>query len=572
MGDEHSGDQSQIRELVDVVRDLQRRVNAIEERLSVSHSSDVVDAAQLLRLEPGTGSMLPPGSVAVLGRALLGIAGAYLLRALAESGSVATYIAVPVALVYAVTWLIGATRVASPSSLATATYGLTAALILSPMLWETTVRFRAIPSVAAASALAIFLVLALWLAWARNATAVIWISTITVLLTCWALIIATHDVAPFAVAAVLVAAAVEYAAANDHWLALRWIAALTADLAVILIAYLVTRSGGLPEGYTPLPPMLVVGLPLVLALIYTVSTLVRTLARTLTVTGFEIVQMAAVLVLSFVVLLQVTEVRYHEFVELSSLLLGVGAYAIAFRLVIRRAGSGRTFETYATFGLFLIAAGSYLLAPSVALALAALLLGGAGAVMLSRVLCVHCAICLTVSTIVSGALVYTVEKLTPPADVIAAPAVILNGAVAAVLYAIFYRRSVRTVAMPVATTTAAVAAYIAAVGAATTAVLLLRAGAPPAVVASLCTALISGSALALVWIAGRWGCVEARWIAWAAMVSWGVKLVIVDLSQGRPLSLFASLVVYGGTLILLSRWKSTVRQQTSEAKVLSAGA
>src|SRR4051794_1743042 len=143
MDEEHSGDQPQVGDLVEVVRDLQRRVIALEERLSFDNFPQAAAAAaQSPAFEGGTAAMLPSGTVAVLGRALLGIAGAYLLRALAESGSVATYIAVPVALVYAITWLIGATRVASPSSLATATYGITAALILSPMLWEATVRFR----------------------------------------------------------------------------------------------------------------------------------------------------------------------------------------------------------------------------------------------------------------------------------------------------------------------------------------------------------------------------------------------------------------------------------------------
>jgi hypothetical protein len=67
----------------------------------------------------------------------------------------------------------------------------------------------------------------------------------------------------------------------------------------------------------------------------------------------------------------------------------------------------------------------------------------------------------------------------------------------------------------------------------------------------------------LVWAAARWDRPEARWIGWAVMIAWGVKLVLRDLPNAHALSLFASLAVYGGTLILLSRATTKTRGDIS---------
>jgi hypothetical protein len=79
------------------------------------------------------------------------------------------------------------------------------------------------------------------------------------------------------------------------------------------------------------------------------------------------------------------------------------------------------------------------------------------------------------------------------------------------------------------------------------------------------TALVAGSVIALIWAAARWERPEVRWIAWAVMIAWGFKLLMQDFPQGQAMSLFASLVVYGGTLILLSRAKAGMAAERASA-------
>ena len=131
------------------VCDLERRIAALErERQPQEIQVPVAVWTRRAAVPGGHTDAVPsvPGVVVpVLGRALLGIAGAYLLRAIAESGAVPQLAAVLAGFVYAAWWLFSSSRVASGSRFTIAVYGLTATLIISPMLWETTVRFRVLP-------------------------------------------------------------------------------------------------------------------------------------------------------------------------------------------------------------------------------------------------------------------------------------------------------------------------------------------------------------------------------------------------------------------------------------------
>ena len=92
------------------VDELEKRVYALEHpetatvRTNVAHAEPQVKVAD----EPSsiqTGNVFP-----ALGKALLGIAGAYLLRAVAESGPVPQLAVSSVAATYAFAWLIWAAR------------------------------------------------------------------------------------------------------------------------------------------------------------------------------------------------------------------------------------------------------------------------------------------------------------------------------------------------------------------------------------------------------------------------------------------------------------------------------
>ena len=101
------------------------------------------------------------------------------------------------------------------------TYAVTSTLILSPMLWEATVRFQSIPATASASILVAFIVMTLVLASRHELQAIPWIGTAAAASTAIALIIGTRELIPLTLALLAIAAAVETSACFGHELTFR---------------------------------------------------------------------------------------------------------------------------------------------------------------------------------------------------------------------------------------------------------------------------------------------------------------------------------------------------------------
>jgi hypothetical protein len=95
---------------------------------------------------------------------VLGLAGAFLLRALAESGAMPILLVLLAAILYAATWLVFSVRTRQQDTFGSSIYGITAVLILAPLLWEGTLRFNVLPPVATAGILIAFQVLSSTLA------------------------------------------------------------------------------------------------------------------------------------------------------------------------------------------------------------------------------------------------------------------------------------------------------------------------------------------------------------------------------------------------------------------------
>lgn len=111
--------QAAVEELTEKLRALEVRIAALEAQpAAASPDLSAVAHAPLQRPTPpatwrGFPSVeTPAGVVPVLGKAVLGIAGAYLLRALAESSSIPKLPVLMAAILYACFWIIWAVRTA----------------------------------------------------------------------------------------------------------------------------------------------------------------------------------------------------------------------------------------------------------------------------------------------------------------------------------------------------------------------------------------------------------------------------------------------------------------------------
>ena len=552
------------------VRDLQRRLARIERRLEMEAGQPeappayvAAGAAESAAREAGqTAAIETASAIPLVGRALLGMAGAYLLRALTESAYLRAGAGVAVGMLYALAWLVWAARTPAERRLETALHSLTAALVLAPLLWEATLRFHAISTWTAGGILLFFTVFGLAVSWRKNLLVVATIATLAGLGTAAGLLMATHDVLPFTFVFLATAAAVEVSACLDHWLSERWLAAAAADLSVLLATWLVTNPRGLPESYAPIPQGWLLAAQAALLAIYLASIIVRTLLRGFTFTGFETAQCAAALLIGVGGGLRLS--REAPLAAAFSLACAAACYVVAFARLDRQGGRGRNFYTYSTFGFLLALAGSGILLPGaaapawLALAVACIWAGGRfGRLTLQ----IHGGLYLGLALASSGALGQAGARLLG-ADLtsrgLAALCAGAGTALACYLLAVRYPasrkgRTVEFLRLALAGALLWHSAAIAAWALTTGYHAWLGAEASHAYCATLRTSLLAASALALAWAGSRWRIVELSRLVYPALALGAYRLIVEDLRQDRKGALFLSLLVYGAALTLAPR-------------------
>jgi hypothetical protein len=474
-------------------------------------------------------------------------------------------------MLYAILWLVWAARTPGSRRLEAALHSLTSVLVLCPLLWESTLRFHAASTWTAGAILLFFTIFSLAVSWRKNLLIVATIATLAGLGTAAALLIATHDVLPFTLVFLAIAAAVEVSACLNHWLSERWLAATAADLAILLATWLVTNERGLPQAYAPIPHSWLLGAQIALLAIYLSSTIVRTLLRGFTFTAFETAQCGLAFLISVGGGLRLAgeDPRLGLAMGALTLACAVACYMVSFTLLDRPTSRGRNFYTYSTFGFLLAIVGTRILlvgatADAVwsAAAIACLWAGGFWGRLTLQV---HGGLYLLLALVTSGALAQAAGFLlgtgTWPGENDAA---IAAGALAAGLcyaLAIHYGRGrgewgFQVFRLAVAGTLAWLLAGISA-GLLTAAYHgIFGASASHAYCATLRTGIVAASAILLAWVGSRRNYLELTRLIYPAMVLGACRLVMEDLHQDRMAALFLSLLIYGVVLIALPRFKA----------------
>src|SRR4051794_17331740 len=137
-------------DLVRQVSELRQRVAALE-RHAVVDPVPVTPAPAEVNESTNLSDSLP-----TVGKTLLGIAGAYLLRAMTEMGVLSPVPGVALGFLYAAAWLYAAARIPADRRFAAGLAALTSAGILGPLLWESLARFQAVSPATAAGVIAAF--------------------------------------------------------------------------------------------------------------------------------------------------------------------------------------------------------------------------------------------------------------------------------------------------------------------------------------------------------------------------------------------------------------------------------
>lgn len=556
------GEAIDLRQLLRDFRILEHRVQALEQRLNGNFSRAAQTVAPTRRQ-----TQAPQASAAtvipVFGGAFLALAGAYLLRALSEYKIIPLTYGVAAGIVYAALWLFLAARAGRTRPLAAAVRGCTSALILVPLLWEATLQFGVLSHWTAAEVIVAYLCLGLVLSWRNQLATTAWTTTLATSVSAVALLVGTRDLVPFAVAVLLAAAVMETAACFGRWPGERWTVAMIADLVVLFLVSIASHEGGAPEAYVPVPGAAAIAIPIALPAIYLSSTSLRALALRAELTVLEIMQIVLVLLLSTTGVLQTGHGSQVVAGWVAAFCLGCGAVFYLFGLASRRATGkqGRNFYAYSWLGLALIVTGSLLRFSGTLLAVLLCALAIA-ALLLARwtrqtSLGWHAAAYLLLATALSGLGAWTAANLLGAGrgwSGLAAGAAI-TAATAVFAYALTWSnpppgRSFSTTSMP-----GLAMAGMACWGAAGLAAGALGGfcGSAPVMCAALRTFILTATALALAFSGAKWGRRELVWLMYPFMALAAYKLLAQDLPRGQTLALFISLLLYGGTLILLPR-------------------
>lgn len=554
---------AQLERLEERLHSLEQRIAELENRQPRSPASTAVHPPSAAIADPAhqgfLGMDLSIGAVPVLGKAVVALAGAYLLRAIAESSVVAQFPMLIAAIVYAAAWMSWSARARRTSRFASAAYAITATLILCPLLWESTVRFQLLSSSAAAAVLVGFVMLSLALAWKHNLQVLPWMATLGSVATAWALLVKTHAIVPLTVALLAIALGTELAACLGQRFSLRVAVAVAVDSIVWLLVSVMTAPGGVPDAYQAANLTTVLALCIAILLVYGGSIGLRSFGLRKQITNFEIAQGVLVFLLSSWGALRTAKAIAAPGLGTSFLLLSAVTYWGA---MARFAASDqiRNRRISAIFAPLLFGAGAMLLAPS-PVQVVILCVASVGTVLWhvrtrNLSLAVHASAYLAAAAVISPLPDYLRDALARAVPG-APPWTVWTVFVSAALCYVLGSRlagAVRSSRLLWLTPAVIASLAIASMG-----VVALRA--PVAARFELNASHDSGIrtvvtcllALGLGFAARRGRRLELGWIAYGVVGFSAVKLLFEDLRFGSAASLVVSLLFYGLVLILLPR-------------------
>ena len=549
-------------DLPDALARLASRLEQLEQRVTALEHSAQPSPVVVPNAVAGIGSteakdlFTAGGIFPVLGRSMLGIAGAYLLRAAAESGSFPKMAVVALALSYAAMWLVWSARTRERA--ASTAYAVTSALILAPMLWELTLGFKILSTTTTATVIAAFGAAAFALAWKPNLSPVVWVANITSSVTALALLVSSRDLVPFLSSLLALSAATEFVGACGRWLRLRPVVALAADVAVALFIYTYAQPESTRAEYPHLGAPMLIAPPILLFAIYGSSIAFRAVRSRQGIRIFEVAQ-AAITFLAATLAVSSFTTNIREF-GIGCLVLSALCYVAAFSRFDHHKKK-HSYYVFGTWGLALLLTGTFLSLPAggltMCLSVASLAAAFLGLRTKRRTLEFHGVVYLASAAFTSGLLGYAASALVGNFPALPGGMVWTVSACAVLVYAIggsdrgeqWYQRLLQLLAAVLAVS--AVATFLV-----SALVWLAEAGMSPAIqrVAVIRTLITCALALGLAFAGSRWDRAELAWVAYGTLGLVSVKLVLQDMRQGHPGSAAASISLYALALILIPRF------------------
>ena len=586
--------EGRVSQLEDRLEQLEQRLLAVESRLSreaatpieprdlppessavESHSSTSPGA--IPPAEDSTGASL----LSLLGRLLVLLGGAFLLRATTDAGAVPAVTGVTLGLLYGLAQVAWAARAARKGATRSANWlGVGGAIIVLPLLVESTLDFEIL-----APALAVFLLPAVGLlcltvavrSGLRAMAAVFLVGTEAVGLL---LAARTGFGAGFPLGVILVGLVGLWLGQHRRWPVLAVVGAVV-PLALVTALTLLVGLGSERPFVASLTPAVALSLQLVLVVGFLAIFLVRSLRASSSVGDSELMQasLATLVAIGGALVTIQKDPSLRPGLGVFLLVVGLGSYLTSFFHIDRREGSRRTFAFFATTALLATLLGSSLILGGwvrVGLFLvAALVLATVGARWGRATLSMHAALYVVGAGFASGLVGRSLDALVggmaspPSADAaLGMVAVLAVGLVCACLRVAHQGRTWgRLSRLPKAVYLLFLLVTIDGLVALYLGQRLARSSAAEidvGILAAIRTGVLALSAVAIAYVARRPRLREGAHLVPVVLGLGALELVFGDLPLGRPATQFSSLALFGLALIFAPRMARRARSRGFE--------
>jgi len=553
---------------------LTARIAALEVRVAaLEHPAEVVAAPREERVRPTEVAEAAASAVSeiesgttftgvfsLFGAALLGIAGAYVLRAISGASLLPRGVVAGLAAVYATGWLLAAARSAA-QRLAATLFAATSILILAPMLWEMSIRFGAMSATGAALYLTAYAGIATVLGF-RSVFGSVRATAFTVAfcgsaLVAVALSIATHAMALFTVVLLAMYGVSELSPLRDR--IVRVLVALCADASAWALVYVYTLPVSEQTGYAPVSGAAILCVAVLLFAIPAVSVAIHAVRGAQRMDVFTILQVMISFALLLFAIAWFVPAHGRQAIGVLCLLLAVGGYAAAYG-PMRRAGIARNLSVFLVWSCALLLAADFLLgspgAASVVLGVLAVISVPLAARMEARSIEVQGTIFLCVAAFTSGLLSYAAGTLAGKMPGVPGWAVVLIAGAGLLMYVVGSETRGEPVLRQILHLVQALVAACGVTALLTRGLVGLAAFvATPGVfhIAVLRTLALCLVAVALAWVGAHLVRVEMVRVAYAALALAAVKLLFEDLRLGQMEFIAVSIFLVALTFLSVPR-------------------
>jgi hypothetical protein len=564
MDDRLSQLETRLREVDEAVGLLCRRVAVLEQ--SAAPSRDAAGPVVEDAMPPAPPASVVPVPIApwgdparllsLVGRTFVILGGAFLLRAVTESGRLPQASGIVLGFAYASVWIGAADRVGVRRPTSGLFHGLAGVIIGVAILWEASTRFDFLRPTTSAVVLALLVLGALGVAWHRRLEWLALIVTVAGVATNLVLALASGHAQPYAVCGVAIGVATAWLGVDQRWTLPRWPAAIAANLLVIA---LISRAVA-PMSLEPPSAALVTAL--LLAGAYLAVVIVPGIAHRRDPDIFEVLQSAVGLSIGFAGAFNLAGLAgagTPSVIGASLAVVGTSGYLLVHVRAAHVTPGMSAYLTTVALALALWGGSTWFSGtPRTAwLAVVALILSWPSVALDRASVTVHAVIVGLAAALSSGLLAYTAEVWvgSPERAALRAPALV---ALAVLAFGLLAGRRQADRRVPAAESLARLTrglVFVAGAGALVVAMMARWIAAPPdtAAFSSIRSVTLAASAVLLAAAARTAFGRELSWLAYPVLAVAGVKLIAEDLRVSSPAMLFLVLAVYGLSLILTAK-------------------